>query len=613
MWNQEPWEYSRFRAGWRLLLILLGGDSHITMRLIIPVLTLSLTVSAVSQSACMPHHDMEKKADTALPPHRMSGIGNGSLEITTSSEEARAWFNQGLNLLHDFWDYESSRAFEQSVKADPNCAMCWWGVYESIGFRGDDDARKKEALQRAKKLVKHASEAEKLWVKAADQSEQQKPSKKKEDDNDPHKDSKETKTLRKLVALRPDDIQAKIFLANSVRDGFKKDHEPKAGSVEADNILLTILKDHPEDSATNHYWIHAMEPGNHPERALESARKLGALAPASGHMVHMPGHIYYRTGDYETARISFEASLKTDERYMEVNHVSVNDDWNYVHNMMYLIADLLEAGRIAEATEVSAKLNHARGDSPSTMYLWSTRDGMTRLNVALPVALRSADWPAAITMLEKAEPPKELVNLIWLRDALLAYARGEQALTDGKTDEAKKQLAALEAMMEVKPAEHTMKSMPMPPAAKTDMVRSSAHSFLEVAQLELKGGVLTAESKPAEADAAFKKAYEANDALGYHEPPNYIRPVGETRGDALLRAGRYADARQAYQDALKDRPNSGYPLYGLAQVAVAQKDAAGTSTAYQRMLSAWQHADAELPQLTAAHAWLAHHRISTGE
>lgn len=584
------------------------------MRILAAALSLTLTVTAVSQSACMPHHDAEMKADTALPAHRMTGIGNGSIEITTSSEDARAWFNQGLNLMHDFWDFESIRAFEQSVKADPDCAMCWWGLHESLAFRGGDDARAKESLDKAKKLSKHSPEAEKLYIKAADQSAHEKSSKsKKDDENAPHKDSRETQTLRKLVALRPDDVQAKIFLAESLRDGFKKNHEPRAGSVASDEILLAILKDHPDDSATNHYWIHAMEPGNHPERAIESSRKLGALAPASGHMVHMPGHIFYRTGDYETARTSFEDSLRTDEAYMEANHVSVNDDWNYVHNMMYLIADLLEAGRIAEATTVSAKLNHARGDSPATMYLWSTRDGMTRLNVALPVALRSANWSQAVAMLEKADTPKDLVNLIWLRDALLTYARGEQALTEHKTDDAKNQLSALDALMAVKPADHKMKSMPMPPSAKNDMMRDSAHSFMEVAQLELQGGVLTAENKPAEADEAFRKATDANQALGYHEPPNYIRPVGETRGDALMRAGRYAEAKQAYEDALKDRPNSGYPLYGLAQAAAAMQDDAAATAAYDRMLKAWVNADATLPQVTTAHMWMEHHRSVVGE
>ena len=109
-------------------------------------------------------------ATAPLPPHLMTGIGNASIEITTTSPDAKLWFEQGLNLLHDFWDFESIRSFEQATKADPKCAMCWWGLYEAVGFRGDDDKTKsKEALDNAKKFVKHATEPEKLYIKAAAQ------------------------------------------------------------------------------------------------------------------------------------------------------------------------------------------------------------------------------------------------------------------------------------------------------------------------------------------------------------------------------------------------------------------------------------------------------------
>ena len=207
-------------------------------------------------------------------------------------------------------------------------------------------------------------------------------------------------------------------------DGFDKDAKPKPGQVEAQAILAAILAAHPDDSAANHYWIHAQEPGLHPEAALDSARKLGPLTPASGHMVHMPGHIFYRTGDYETGRVSFENSMHVDEAYMHAQNVSVDDDWNYVHNLMYLIADLLEAGRLDEATAISAKLNAARGGRSTTLYRNSTRDGMTRLDPLLPVALRGADWAHATELLEHSSPPAELKTLTALKASLLDYTRG---------------------------------------------------------------------------------------------------------------------------------------------------------------------------------------------
>ncbi|MEO7030183.1 MAG: hypothetical protein ABI147_12360 [Acidobacteriaceae bacterium] len=568
------------------------------------------TAVAVALLLCCATGFAQQPADA---PQLMTGIGNASIDISTPNPDAKIWFNQGLNLLHDFWDYESTRAFERSIKADPNCAMCWWGLYQSESFRDNDAAKAKQALVTAKKLSKHATEPEKLYIKAAVQSEDHPRKSSKHDDNAKHRDSNETKTLRKLVAMSPQDVEAKILLAESMLNGFKKNGDPKPGTVEGQAMLAQILVEHPDDSAANHFWIHAVEPGNHPELALESARNLGRLAPASGHMVHMPGHIFYRTGDYEAARISFEHSMHVDEAYMRDRHVAPNDDWNYVHNLMYLIADLLEEGRVAEASRMSAKLNTARGDTRATLYVFSTRDGLTRLNVALPVALRAGDWIQTASMLEASAPDKSLANLVWLRGALLKYARGMAALDAGNTNEASQHLGALNAALKIKPEEKPMAGMPMPGPSSTDMEMNPAHTFMDLAALELQGALLTAQGKPTEADAAFQKAAAAEADLGYREPPYYIRPVGETRGDALLRAGRFADAKRAYEDALSERPNSGYPLYGLARVSAAAKDNDATTAAYARLLAAWPHADADLAPLREARRWMQNHAMPTAE
>ena len=553
------------------------------------------------------------------PPLAMTGIGNGAIAITTSSVEARMWFTQGLNLLHDFWDYESSRAFEQSVRADPSCAMCFWGLYHAESFRGENDAWADAALRQAEKLAKHASPAEKLYIEAA--KEEWKEKSKEKSARRPaangkgwsvggvaaaHVDSKETKTLRKLVAQSPDDVQAKVFLAESLIDGFDKNAKPKPGQVETQAILAAVLAAHPDDSAANHYWIHAQEPGLHPEAALDSARKLGPLTPASGHMVHMPGHIFYRTGDYETGRLSFENSMHTDEAYMRAQGVAVDDDWNYVHNLMYLIADLLEAGRLEEATAMSAKLNAARGERASTLYRSNPRDGVTRLDPLLPVALRSADWARATGLLEQSAPPAELKNLTALKAALLDYTRGMTALGEGDSAAGATLSKSLDGRVAAKPAEEPMPAMPGMPTSK-DAMAAPIHGFLDVAALELRASLLLAQGKTADADTAFVKAAEAERALGYHEPPNYIRPVGETRGDALLRAGRYQEAKTAYEAALAERPNSGFPLFGIAQADAASNQSATTASDYRLLLAAWKNADTNLPQLKTARAWLGAH------
>jgi tetratricopeptide (TPR) repeat protein len=128
-----------------------------------------------------------------------------------------------------------------------------------------------------------------------------------------------------------------------------------------------------------------------------------------------------------------------------------------------------------------------------------------------------------------------------------------------------------------------------------------------VAVLELRASLEMAQGKAADADATFGKAADAERELGYREPPFYIRPVAESRGDALMRAKRYADAKAAYGVALKERPNSGYPLYGIAQAEAAAGDLNGAMAAYGTMLKAWAKADVGLPQMVAARAWVVGH------
>src|SRR6185437_6833102 len=161
-------------------------------------------------------------------------------------------------------------------------------------------------------------------------------------------------------------------------------------------------------------YIHAVEASPHPERALHSAEILPSLAPASGHMVHMPGHIYYRLGDYARAEQAFEASMLADETYMREQHVAVDDDWNYVHNLMYAVANLLEEGKLKEAAEYSAKLAGARGELNSTLYPFSARDSISRLNPELPVALRTADWAQVVALAQAKEPPSSQPNMRFL-------------------------------------------------------------------------------------------------------------------------------------------------------------------------------------------------------
>jgi tetratricopeptide (TPR) repeat protein len=563
----------------------------------------------------MAGHDMGMPMKEIPPPEKlpvpakMTGIGNSHLAIT-ATPEAQAWFDQGLNLLHDFWDYESERAFEQAIRVDPKCAMCYWGLYQAQIFRHSlGTGYSEQSLASAVKLKDHAGKAEQLYIEAAvagnDAVKAAGP------DGRPD-DEKEIAVWRRLVKEYPADLQAKIFLSGSVRDGYDDAGEPKKGTKESIAILQEVLKAAPNDSAANHYWIHAVEASARPEQALGSATVLASLAPASGHMVHMPGHIFYRAGDYAQAEHWFAASTAVDEKYMRDQRVDVDNDWNYVHNLMYGIANLMEEGKLGQATTLSGKLSGARGELTETLYLGSPRDGYARLDATLPVALRTGDWAAVLKMLEAAKPGDRLENLKFLAGQLKEFATGMQAVQAGDLAAAQAASMRLDAGLwhmsqRVKDEPKKKKeasTMPVMAAVMPDAQAGPLLSNLSIMSLELRAAILAEQKKLPEAKALFAQAAQEEKGLGYREPPSYIRPVGEAEGAALMRAGDYAGAHKAYAEALVERPKSGFPLYGMARSSELAGDRETARAEYVKFSEAWKDGDPGMPEMDHAREYI---------
>jgi len=569
---------------------------------------------AVAQMS-MAGHDMGAMKEIPPPemlpvPLKMTGIGNSHLAIT-AIPEAQMWFDQGLNLLHDFWDYESEKAFEQGIRVDPNCAMCYWGLYQALMFRNSiGTGYSDKALAGAVKLKDKLGKQEQGYIEAAvvvnEAAKAAEPGAKVDNE-------KEIAVWRRMVKEYPADLQAKIFLSGIVRDGYDEADEPKKGTKESIAILQEVLKVAPNDSAANHYWIHAVEMSLHPEQALGSATVLASLAPASGHMVHMPGHIFYRVGDYSAAEHWFTESTAVDERYMREQKVSVDDDWNYIHNLMYGVANLMEEGKMKEATALSGKLSGGRGELTETLYTCSPRDGISRIDPQLPVALRTGDWAGVVKMVEGAKPADRLENLKFLAGQLKEFATGMRAAEMGDLAAAQAASTRLDAELwhmsqRVKDAPKKKKEEPTVPlkvAVMPDAQAAPLLSSLSIMSLELRGAILAAQKTLPEAKALFEQAAQEEKGLGYREPPNYIRPVGETEGAALMRAGDYAGAHKAYAEALVERPKSGFPLYGMARSSEAGGDAAKARMEYAEFAEAWKRGDPEMPQMTHAREYMA--------
>ena len=315
-----------------------------------------------------------------------------------------------------------------------------------------------------------------------------------------------------------------------------------------------MLKDAPNDSAANHYWIHAIEPGNHPERALNSAALLASLAPTSGHMVHMPGHIYYRVGNYAEAERWFTASMNADEKYMREQHVNPDDDWNYAHNMMYSDRQPDGAGPAADADALSDHLAGARGKLSSSLYIWSARDQMARVGLA-PAggAPRVGDWDAVLAMLGQVRLEGEKTCNLRAPDrrtdrlcdryegarkyrsanhvagaAEAASERMDAGLWRVQQRQKEEAAAKAKAKEEKKNTPSTKKDEPPTMQVMPDALSEPLMKSLSIQSLELRAGILAAKGKLDEAKKLYAEAAHEEKKLGYHEPPMYIRPVGET-------------------------------------------------------------------------------------
>jgi len=563
----------------------------------IPLLSLAalLCATAEAQSAALSHHDhsMSPRFRDLPPPQLMQGIGNASMKITTKSDAAQQYFNQGLRLLHCFWDFEAYRAFKEAARQDPEAAMAYWGEFEALKMHGlmIDDMR--AALDKAKSLLAKAPEHEQFYIHAAEHE---------VDWDKSGEPAAYRHKMEDLIDKYPDDLDAQAFLALALLNGYDSDGHPGDTTPYAQSILRNLLAAHPDNAAANHYWIHAMEDSSHPESALRSAGILGSLAPNSGHMVHMPGHIYWRVGDYERARQAFLDSVHVDEAYMTAQAIKPEEDWNYAHNLAYLIAACAESGRYREGLEWAKKLH----DIPTPLQMTSGRFVVWAGASVARVHVVFGDWRAVpedpvgfgMDPVSASAPAKEY------SDGLNTYAKGMAAIEVGAFSEAATHAEALEAQLwRLQAAEP--QSSEGDSRATPDENSSEILKILGTMSLDLRGNLEIARGNTSEGIGLIQQAADKEKTLGYSEPPRYFRPEQESLGYAYLKLKQWDKARAAFGAMLDQRPKSGHALYGIAQSYVLSGDVANATTAYREFLAAWPQADGDLPQVKQARSWLA--------
>jgi tetratricopeptide (TPR) repeat protein len=382
--------------------------------------------------------------------------------------------------------------------------------------------------------------------------------------------------MGELAKRYPDDLDAATLYAESMMDLhpwqlWTKDGKPAEGTEEIISVLESVLQRDPEHAGANHYYIHALEASPYPERALPSARRLETLVPAAGHLVHMPSHIYMRTGNYDAAARSNEAAVKADQYYLEATKTqdSPYGLMYYSHNLHSLAAALMMEGRYMDAKKAADDLadNVEPYVQDMPMLEWF-------MPVSTFVLVRFHRWDELVKSLE---PNRKLT----LTNALWHAAQGQARAAMGDVKRAELERATLASAIARMPVD-------------APFGFNSARTILNLAAATLDARISSAKDDRKAAIECWKKAVEIQDGLNYNEPPDWYYPVRESLGGALFLDGQYEEAENVFRADLAHNPRNGRSLFGLLQSLNAQNKKADAEWVQQAFEAAWKNADVEL-------------------
>ena len=530
--------------------------------------------SAVVLAACLAQaHD---HAAPPAPAALMTGLGTHRHAIATKSPEAQRFFDQGLTLLYSFNHGRSIAMFQRAAELDPKSPMPLWGIALAYGpnindFEMDRD-RAKTADEYAKKalaLTSTANAKERAYVQALT----------KRYSSDPNADLKTLQVdykdaMAALANAYPDDLDAQVLYAESLMDLrpwqlWTRDGRPSDVTLEVIRVLESVLARDPRHPGANHYYIHTMEASPSPGKALAAARRLETLVPAAGHMVHMPAHIYARTGNFVASANSNAAAAAVDEKNMG-SRKSPYALMYYNHNLHFESYAAAMAGQYARASRLATKLTANLMPSIAEMPML---EGLLTQQFFVP--LRFAKWDEVLAIPEPASSmPLNAVIRHFAR--AVAYA-GKKDLANARAE----RQAFLGAAAKI-------------PAETPVGVLNTAGQVLAVARALLDGRIAAAEGNLTAAIEQYRAAVAAEDRLAYDEPPAWYYPVRETLGAALLAAGKAADAEQVFRDDLTFNARNGRSLFGLWKALEAQKRTADAARAAAEFRRAWAAADTPL-------------------
>ena len=580
------------------LLLCLGWLKYILMRLynlkngcivacIVSLLACTNKESTVlditSPSAmCAPVITDTKWYETDQVAPLFTGLDVLHFTITTKSELAQKYFNQGMVLAYGFNHAEAARSFYYATKLDPSCAMAYWGYAYVLGpnynagMEPDNYIRAYEAVQKAVQLGNQSSAKERDLILALSARYVQDPI-----ENRSALDIAYAEAMHILSEKYIEDADVATLYAESIMDLHPWDLWDENGvgkkwtKIIEENLNHALQLD-PKHVGAHHFYIHLVEASPRPEKGLESAKLFDeGLAPGAGHLLHMPSHIYIRTGDYHNGTLSNLRAVEVDSLYVSSCHAQGAYPLAYFpHNFHFMAATATLAGdsrnALMAADKVAAHANRQLMKEPG----WGTIQHY--YTIPYYVKIKFGKWEEILEMSNDD-------TFLKYPKAVRHYARGMAFLGLKKNKDANNELVALKEIA----IDEELKEI-------TIWDINSVYDLMQIGIRVLEGEILASTDEFKKGIALLEEARDIEDHLNYNEPPDWFFSVRHHLGAVQVEAEMYEEAIITYQQDLVRLPKNGWALHGLKLVYSKMNDEKNENIVDKQLSKAWTQADITL-------------------
>ncbi len=526
---------------------------------------------------CAPSFDTSNMRAGNAP--LFSNFSKAHIQVSTSQQKAQAYFDQGLTLIYAFNHGEAARSFYAALKYDSTLAMAYWGLGMVLGPNYNAALNQSliqeigGVMDKAKALSGNASPKERALIAALCQRFPKQPV----SDMIPYATAY-ANAMKEVFEKFPDDAEVAALYADAIMNEhpwnfWLKDGTAQPWTAGVMKVLEESIRKFPTGIGLHHMYIHAVEASRQPEKALASAALLETMVPGAAHLVHMPSHIYIRTGDYHRGVLVNEWAADADSQY--VTQCKVQGTYPimyYPHNVHFLAACAFLEGNSKKALKAAWMVSRIA----DKRYIVENVTVQHYSIIPFYVMVQLGEWNDILAL----QPPGE--NLLYPR-AIWHYARGMAYAAKGLPDEARAEL-------------NTVKNYMDNPALEKMLIweTNNARQLVTIAYNTLKGDIFTREKKFPESYEAYRNAIALEDALTYQEPPDWFFSVRHSLGHAHLVAGDYAQAEKVFLEDLQTFRENGWALMGLYQALEGQRKKEEAIAVKKRFEKAWQYSDIEI-------------------